>query len=76
MSVRHVYAKKGQYIKVHRNYGGGQEDSGNIIISIIQIIGAAIIILIVGYIICQLLPLLAFGLLGLPILYAMGHKSR
>lgn len=76
MSVRHVYAKKSQYIKVHRNYGGGQDDSGNIIISIIQIIGAAIVIWIIGSIIKPLLPLLALGLLGLPVLYAMGHKSR
>lgn len=76
MSVRHVYAKKGQYIKVHRNYGGGQDDSGNLIISIIQIIGAAIVILIVGYIICQFLPLLILGIIGWPFLYAFGHKSR
>ena len=23
MSVRHVHARRGEYIKVHRNYGGG-----------------------------------------------------
>ena len=76
MSVRHVYAKKGQYIKVHRNYGGGQDSSGDTIISIIQIIGAVIVILIVGYIICQFLPLLALGALCWPFILAFGHKSR
>ena len=27
MSVRHVHARRGEYIKVHRNYGGGGGDS-------------------------------------------------
>ena len=71
MSVRHVHARKGEYIAVHRDSGSSSDNSDGWLVAIeviFTIIGAAIVIWIIGCIIKPLLPLLALGLLRLSII--------
>lgn len=83
MSVRHIHAKPGQHVVVHRGYRSNnvrRRSTGSLWLTLVYIAGGIAAIAVIGFLLYTvlgwLLPLLPLAVFGYFVCLAMGSRRR